>query len=315
MSSDDRPGLVFISNYDDPVAWKAALEAAWPALNVHIWPDVGDACDIDFALVWKPSKGVLRRFHNLKLIVNLGAGIDAIAADETLPRHVPIARLIDQGQIDMMTQYVVMSVLRHHRNVVDFERARRERTWRYIHPKEARECRVGIMGLGHMGSEAALALKAMDFDVVGWSRGGRAVPGIETFGGDDGLKKFLPGLDVLVAMLPGTPETKGLIDRDFMMRMPQGVKFVNAGRGSTVVEADLIQLLRSGHVAEATLDVFEAEPLPPESPLWDMDQVLITPHLAGCTVPRTAALNVVENCRRVLAGEAPENVIDLARGY
>lgn len=315
MSLDRPPGLVFISNYDDPVAWKAALQDAWPDLRVDIWPDVADTCDIDFALVWKPPKGVLRKFHKLKLIVNLGAGIDAIAADETLPRHVPIARLIDKGQIDMMTQYVLMAVLRHHRNVVDFERARRDRTWRYIHPKESRECRVGVMGLGHMGAEAARALKALDFDVVGWSRGGRDVPGIGTFAGDEGLGDFLKGLDVLVAMLPGTAETKGLIDRKFLARMPRGVKIVNVGRGSTVVEADLIDALNSGHVSEATLDVFEVEPLPADSPLRDMDQVLITPHLAGCTVPRTAAMNVVENCRRVLAGDAPENVIDLARGY
>lgn len=311
----EKVSLVFISDYDDPATWKTALADAWPDLDVHIWPDVPDPAAIDFALVWKPPQGVLKTFQNLKLIINLGAGIDTIIADQTLPPEVPIARLIDQGQIDMMAQYVAMAVLRHHKNLHAFERNRRSRTWEYIHPTETRDCRVGVMGLGHIGKVSAKTLQAMGFDVAGWSRSGRPVDDIEVFGGKEGLGQFLKDLDILVAMLPGTPETNGLIDKAFIEQLPSGVKFVNVGRGSTVVEADLIAALTTGHIAEATLDVFEQEPLAPDHPLWNFEQVLITPHLAACTVPRTAAVNVVANCRRVLAGDAPENVIDINRGY
>ncbi|SMF37271.1 glyoxylate/hydroxypyruvate reductase A [Tistlia consotensis] len=310
-----RPVLLFMSDYDDPAEWAPALAEAWPELEVRVWPEIGEPAEVDFALVWKPAPGSLRQFPNLRLIVNLGAGIDAIAADETLPADVPIARLADSGQSEMMTGFVVLSVLRHHRELRFFEAAQRERRWAYRHPREHRDCRVGVMGLGYLGLAAARALAGLGFEVAGWSRGRKAADGIECFAGQEELPAFLARTDILVAMLPATAETRGLLGREAFAALPEGAKFVNVGRGSTVDEQALIEALESGRLAEATLDVFETEPLPAEHPLWAMEQVLITPHLASVAVPRTAALQVVANCRRVLDGETPEYTVDRGRGY
>ncbi|WP_201786926.1 2-hydroxyacid dehydrogenase [Acidihalobacter prosperus] len=304
-----------MSELDDPRVWREALQRAWPELDVRVWPATGDPDEIDFALVWQPPPGVLGSFANLRLIVNLGAGVDAIAADDSLPAHVPIARLADPGQAQMMDGYVLLAVLRHHRELHRFEQARRERRWAYNYPRPHSACRVGVMGLGYLGTHAARALAAQGFDVVGWSRSAKSLPDIETHAGPEGLAAFLCAIDILVAMLPATAETRRVIGRQVFYGLPRGAKFVSVGRGSTVDEAALLDALREGQIAEATLDVFATEPLPPEHPFWEMDQVLITPHLASAAVPETAARQVVDNCRRVLSGQMPEYVIDRARGY
>lgn len=309
------PTLLFMSALDDPAEWVPALQRAWPELNVRVWPDAGHPDDVDFALVWKPEPGALRTFRNLRLIINLGAGIDAIAADETLPEGIPIVRLADEGQAEMMSGYVLLAVLRHHRNLHRFEEAKRAHRWTYIHPKPHAHTRVGLMGLGYLGAHAAQSLAAQGFRVSGWSRNPKTLPGIETFAGPDQRQAFLAQTDILVAMLPATPDTHRLIDREALYALPRGASFVNVGRGSTVDEPALLAALRDGQIAEATLDVFEREPLPPEHPFWDMPQVTITPHLASVAVPETAARQIVANCRRALSGEAPDYAVDRRRGY
>lgn len=307
--------LVFYSQVDSASEWSDALRAADPTLAVHAWPDCGPLDEVEAALAWKAPPGFYRQFPNLRLITTLGAGVDNIVRDVTLPPGVPITRISDPEMGRMMSQYLLACVLRHFREFTTFERAREARRWTYIHPRETRECTVGMMGLGQLGALAARQFVAQGFRVLGWSRTRKSLPGVQTYAGLDELPAFLGQSEICVMLLPLTDKTADLMDAERFSQLPHGAKFVCAGRGHTVVEGALIEALRSGRVSEATLDVFRDEPLPPEHPLWAFPQVLITPHLASVAIPRTAAAQIVANLQRVRRGEPPDNAVDPARGY
>jgi glyoxylate/hydroxypyruvate reductase len=307
--------LLFSSKLDDPVAWSVALIAAMPELEVRVSPEIGDAADIETALVWKAPSGELASLPNLKLITNLGAGVDPILSDPTIPPHIPVARLGDEVMARMMAQFVTMCVLRHYRDLTRFERQQRNRRWQYVLPRASYDCRVGVMGIGLLGGAAARMLAGIGFPVAGWGRSPRTIDGIETYHGREGLVPFLARTDILVCLLPLTAETRHIVDRDVLYGLPRGAKVVNCGRGGTVDEAALLAALHDGQIAEATIDVFEEEPLPPESPFWGMEQVLVLPHIASIAVPEIAARDVVENIRRLRAGQPLLNIVDRERGY
>ena len=319
MNEQASGALVFYSAVDIGQDWKSALQAAHPGLDVRIARAgdghvEGDPEEVRYALVWKPPHGFFARFPNLKLVINLGAGVDALVARDDLP-DVPVTRLSDPNMSQMMASFVLFCVLRHARDIPTFERAQREGRWHYVHPRTAAEIRVGVLGLGDLGAAAALELARHGFDVRGWSRTPKALEGVSCFHGLEALPGFLAGSEIVVVMLPLTPETRGLMNAERLAHLPRGAKFINVARGPVVDEAALIAALRSGHIAEATLDVFEVEPLPVESPLWAMDNVLVTPHLASIAIPRTAAPQIVENIRRIEAGEPVLNQVDPRRGY
>ena len=307
--------LIFYSEYDDPQDWGRHLRDAIPGLDFRVWPDVGDPGQVEAAIVWKAPEGELRKYPNLKLIINLGAGVDSIVQDRSLPAGIPIVRIADPDMSRMMAQFVLAAVLRHYRDFVSFARAQKERRWHYIHPREAPTCSVGVMGLGNLGALAASELARQGFKVAGWARSPKSIDGVESFHGESGLAPFLARTEILAVMLPLTPQTEGILDASALALLPRGAKLINVGRGSLVDEAALIEAIRSGHIAEATLDVFHTEPLPPDSPLWAFDQVLVTPHLASVAIPRTAARQVAENLRRLKTGEPLTNVVDPQRGY
>jgi glyoxylate/hydroxypyruvate reductase A len=310
------PGaLLFSSRLDDPVAWSAALKAEMPELDVRISPDLGNPADIETALVWKAPPGELASLPNLKLITNLGAGVDPILADETIPPHIPVARLGDEVMAQMMAQFVTMCVLRHYRDLARYARRQRESRWDYELPRASYEVRVGIMGIGLLGGAAARMLTSIGFPVAGWGRSPRTIDGVETFHGTAGLGPFLARTEILVCLLPLTPETRYIVNRDVLYGLPRGAKLVNCGRGGTVDEAALLDALNDGQIAEATLDVFETEPLPASHPFWQMDNVLVLPHTASIAVPEIAARDVVENIRRLATGQQLLNIVDRTRGY
>jgi len=309
-----REALLFYSQYDDPSAWRSALKAELPDVEFRVAPDIGDPSDVRYVLAWKPPAGFFARFPNLALVVNLGAGVDSLVGRDDLP-DVPIARLSDTGMVQLMTSYVLFAVIRHARDIGAFAEAQRRRQWHYIHPRPLGSFRVGVLGLGVLGGAAAEALVRVGFDVRGWSRGPKSIPGVRCISGPEALDGFLAETDILVILLPLTSETRGLMDRRRLALLPRGARLVNAARGALIDEAALIEALRSGAIAEATLDAFAVEPLPPEHPLWGMENVLITPHLASITVPEDAARDVAESIRRVRSGGAPLHRIDPRRGY
>ncbi len=306
--------LMFLSPDDPAAAWRDALLAAMPGLDVRIWPEVGDPAEIDLALVWQPPPGELARYPNLRAVLSLGAGIDGLLAQPDLPA-VPIARMVDPSLTRTMTEYVVLAVLRHHRRFDHFEREQRAVRWSFALPPQAADRRIGVMGLGVLGSAAGRSLAGLGFPVAGWSRTGKELPGVEVFAGQDGWRSFLARTEILVCMLPLTGHTTGILDATTFARLPRGACLINVARGAHLVEADLIAALDSGQLAGATLDVFRDEPLPASHPLWRHPKVLITPHVASYCSPATAAEGVVENIRRARAGQPLLHQVDRRQGY
>lgn len=309
-----RDALIFYSEFDDPAAWKKTLTAELPDLDFHIDPEGIDPGRVHYALTWKPPVGFFARFPNLKLVTNLGAGVDSLVGRDDLP-DVPISRLSDTGMVSLMSSYVLFSVIRYARDIPIFERAQRRGEWKYVHPRALSDIRVGVLGLGELGGPAARALAQTGFDVRGWSRSRKDIDGVTCSAGIDTLDDFLRNTEILVILLPLTPDTRGLIDGRRLALLPAGAKLINASRGAVVDEPALIAALQSGAIAEATLDVFTVEPLPKDHVFWRMENVLITPHLASITVPEAAAREVAESIRRVRSGLPPLHQIDPRRGY
>ena len=304
--------MAFYSLVDDFEAWRSALAAE--NIDLQQAGEIADKASVRHALVWKPPHGFFADFANLALVVNLGAGVDALVGRDDLP-DVPITRLSDPKMARMMAGYVLFAVTRHARNIPAFERAQRQRRWHYIHPRDPETIRVGILGLGELGLTAALECARQGYQVQGWSNTLKDVDGIRTLAGLDTLPDILGGSDILVCMLPQTPLTQNLLNAERLTLLKTGAAFVNVSRGSIVDEAALIAALQSGQIAEATLDVFATEPLPSTSPLWEMDNVLITPHLASIALPASAARQIGENVRRLRAGQPLLSRVDPGRGY
>lgn len=307
--------LVFYSNFDDFATWKNALQRYLPQLEVLHFSEVSDPSQIHFALTWKPPEGFFAGMRNLRLIVNLGAGVDSLVGRIDLPEGVPVTRISDPQMARMMAGYVLFATLRHARDIPHFEQAQRSGTWSYRHPRSAQDIRVTVLGLGQLGALAAYELQRQGFTVSGWSRGPAAIAGVQCFAGMETLDTVLSHTDILIVMLPLTPTTRGLLSRDRLMRLPRGAAVINVARGSLIDQVVLTALLEEGHIGGATLDVFEQEPLPATDPLWRMENVLITPHLASVAIPSSAAKQVAENIVSASLGEPLTNLIDLSRGY
>lgn len=307
--------LVFYSDFDDFSAWKNALQLHCPQLEVLHSSEPYDPSRIHYVMAWKPPEGFFAPLKNLRLFINLGAGVDSLVGRKDLPPDVPVTRLSDPQMARMMAGYVLFSVLRYARDIPHFEQAQRRGQWSYKHPRSPEEVRVAVLGLGELGGRAAQELHRQGFTVSGWSRSQANIEGVQCFAGLETLDTVLSGAEILVVMLPLTPATRGLLTRERLMRLPRGAFFINVARGTLVDQTALTELLQNGHLGGATLDVFEREPLPPDNPLWRMENVLITPHLASVALPASAAEQVVANILRASRGEALSHVVDLARGY
>lgn len=306
--------LVFYSEYDSFEAWSALLQPHLPGVALCRAQDVQNVDTVHYALVWRPPHGFFAPYRNLKLLVNLGAGVDSLLGRDDLP-DIPIIRLSDPDMARMMAGYVLFAVLRYARDIPAFERAQRARRWHYLHPRPPHSVRVGVLGLGELGAHAALELARQGFDVRGWSRSQKHLTGILCRSGLPALGDFLANSDILVVMLPLTPQTQELLSADRLAQLPQGCAFINVSRGAIVDQTALTQALSHGRIAEATLDVFDSEPLPPDDPLWGMENVLITPHLASVANPASAARQVADNIQRIARGEAVVNQVLPQRGY
>lgn len=307
--------LLFKSDADRAELWVPAIRARLPEMEVRVWPDLGDPDEIEYTLIWKPPAGLLAGFKNLKAIFSLGAGIDHLASDPKLPPQVPVVRMVERGLTSGMTEYVVMQTLFHHRRMLDYRDQQASETWKILPFVPAWKRRVGIMGLGVLGSDAAEKLAALRLDVAGWSRSPKALDGIDCYHGSEGLEDFLARTEILVCLVPLTEETRGILNAETFAKLPAGACIINAGRGGHLVEEDLLAALESGHIDSASLDVFHDEPLPAGHPFWQHPRVVVTPHVASITVPETAIESLAANVERMEAGLPLENVVDFKRGY
>lgn len=295
--------------------WTAHLRKFLPDLDIRSTVDTATASDIAYCVAWKPAPGALRKLPNLKIVFSMGAGVDGIIADPTYPRHIPLARVVDDTLAQAMSEYVVLSVLYWHRRLHDFIDLQREKKWRQLAAPRAPDVRVGILGFGVLGQAAATALSALNYRLSGWSATPKHVEGVKTFHGQEQLQPFLAQSDILVCLLPLTDQTRGILNATTFSALPRDACVVNAARGGHVVEDDLIRALDSGHLRGAMLDVFSAEPLPASSPLWSHPKIVMTAHSAAFTDPESFMRQVANTIRRMDEGLPPENLVDFARGY
>jgi glyoxylate/hydroxypyruvate reductase len=303
-----------------PERWKARFDEVCPDRRVLRLPAANfDPAEIHYAAVWKPNTGELAALPNLQVIFNLGAGVDALMADASLPK-VPLVRVAVADLTSRMTEYVVLHVLMHHRQEPYLRNSQRESRWAPKFQWPARAVSVGIMGLGTLGADAADVLRRIGFRVAGWSRSRRQIDGIECFHGQGQLDGFLQRSDILVCLLPLTAQTRGILNRDLFSRLNRNGAIgapvlINAGRGGLQNEQDLLACLDDGTLGAASLDVFAREPLPPESRFWTHPKVMLTPHNAADTDPDEISKYVARQIDRFEAGHGLENVVDPARGY
>lgn len=307
--------LLFACSVRDARPWLLAFHALDPTAPVRSWPDSGDLGAVRFVVTWQPPDGLFPRLPNLGAVSSLGAGVEVLLAHPEIPTHVPVVRVVDPNLTGKMTEYVVLHVLRQHRDLDRIIAQQRAGTWIRFPTRDTARTTVGFLGLGTLGRHAAAQLKALGFRVRGWTRAPRDVDGVEVFHGRAMLAAFLGGCDHLVCLLPQTPETKGIVDAALLAGLPRGAHFINAGRGGQVVEPDLLDALDSGHLASATLDVFGTEPLPASHRFWTHPRVTITPHNAADSSPESVAPQMLENYRRLIAGQPLLNQVDRARGY
>lgn len=303
----------------DSAGWVERFKRIAPDRDIRVWPDTTDYAGVKYAVCWKPPQGLLAKLPDLEAMFSLGAGVDAMLADPELPAK-PLVRVVDPSLTGRMTEWVVLQVLMHHRLQRVYDAQQRDKVWADILQPAADAVSVGIMGLGVLGLDAAVKLESLGFDVAGWSRTAKDIPGIACFHGADGLKDFLARTDILVVLLPHTPETDGVIDFDLLSQLKTdnhmgGAVLINAGRGRLQVEEDILRALAEGILSGASLDVFVEEPLPPESPFWTHPKVTVTPHVAAESDPDYLCAYVLRQIENHEAGRPLENVVDRDLGY
>jgi len=295
-------------------SWREAFAERLPGLEIRIWPDAGELADIHYLAFMHPDFNVLPAFPNLKAMFSRSAGVESFINHPKRPK-VPLGKIEPPGGDPMMTEYVVMHVLRFHRDMPAYQKAQTNREWRRVPIVRPEDRRVGFLGYGMMAKAPALVLKSLGFRVSAWVRSPRPAAEVPMFHGSDQLERFLNQTDIAVCLLPLTRETEGIFCARTFAMMPKGAMLVNVGRGKHVVDADLIRALDSGQLSYAALDALSPEPLPPESPLWLHPKVTVMPHVARRPTVAQLVTEIVANVRSVEAGGPLLQEIDLATGY
>lgn len=308
--------ILLASTVGPPARWIEPIRAALPADEIfRTDPDAPDLSDVEVALFARKAPGIYARLPNLRLIIALQAGIDSLLDDPDLPVDIPVTRAGRPQGDQMIAEYVLLHVLRHHRNMPYFLTNQRAGIWDKPEVLEASERRVGFMGLGIIAMPCATMVRDVGFQVAAWTRTPKNVPGIENFRGDDALQPFLARSDIVINVLPLTKATENILCARTLAMLPKGAAVINIGRGQHVADDDLIAALDSGHLAGATLDVYRKEPLPTDHPFWSHPGITLMPHTARKSRPDHVAPQVAENIRRLRAGEPLLQLVDRDAGY
>ncbi|MDH2346047.1 glyoxylate/hydroxypyruvate reductase A [Bradyrhizobium sp. SSUT77] len=307
--------MAFLFNSDAArgAVFRQVFARELPDLEFYHCSESIDPEKVRYLLTWNVPDDV-SRFRNLEVVFSLGAGVDQFEPG-TVPGHVKLVRMVEDGIIGMMQEYVVLGVLTLHREMVAYREQQRRGLWQALATSQATDRRVGLLGLGTLAQAAIERLRPFRFPLAAWSRSKKMVEGVACFHGDDQLGSFLRETDILVCLLPLTEQTSGILNARLFSLLPVGARLLHVGRGPQLDQGALIEALDSGRLAAVMLDVTDPEPLPESHALWSHPKVIITPHIASVTQPHTAAQSVIENIRRHRAGRNPIGLVDRTLGY
>lgn len=310
--------LLHLSDVNE-ASWAEAFAKALAPYPVVRRGDDFDPADIRYIFVWKPKPDAFDGLTGLEVVLSLGAGVDALLKHPKLP-DVPLVRFVDTDLSQRMSDYVVAHVTMHHRLYTRFRADQKAHRWSQFYPPSASESTVGIMGMGVLGQDAARRLQPLGFTLRSWSRTQKQVEGVECFAGSEAFDEFLSGTDILVNLLPLTPDTAGILNYETFSRLRQGKLLggpviINAARGGHQREADIVRALGDGTLGAASLDVFEVEPLPESSPLWDIENCYVTPHIAAISDEKSGVSYFSKIIADHRAGKPLVNLVDRQRGY
>ena len=304
--------ISFCCTHTKPEPWLAGFREALPGVDITVWEP--GAPPADHAVVWAPPQQFLDQQSGLKGIFNIGAGVDALLKLK-LPAGAALVRIEDGGMAVQMAEFVVHAVIRHFRELDAYDREQQQARWGFRKPNRREECPVGIMGLGVLGQRVAQSLLQFEFPVRGWSRNPKTLAGVECFAGAEQFDAFLRGTKTLVCLLPLTPETAGIMNREHLSKLLPGGYVVNVARGAHLVDDDLIALIDSSHLSGAALDVFRTEPLPPDHPFWRHPKITVTPHTSARTLRDETIAQIAGKIHAMERGEPIAGVVDVPRGY
>ncbi len=307
--------LVIFSNVHKVKPWIDALKAEDPGIEVITHEEIKDKNKVLYALAWNHPRGIFREYPNLKCISSMGAGVDHIMTDPDIPEQIKIVRIADPLLSQDIAEFSLAVIMNHMRSLTLYRLQKEQKRWKRSRYKRMTEVKVGVMGTGVIGNHVATFLKSCGFAVSGWGRNPGSMEACKRYHGAEQLEEFLGEVNVLICMLPLTPQTHGILNQKTFSMLPQGTFVINLGRGGHVVDKDLISFIDSGHLSGASLDVFEEEPLPVKHPFWSHPSIEITPHMASITSPASVAPQVVENYHRAINGQELLNQVKREQGY
>ena len=305
-------GIAIISPERDVTIWVENIKKLDHKIRIQVYPEITDDNDVQAVILWQHPKGILKRFPNLKLVCSMGAGVDHILADNSIPGQLPITRIVDSKLTFSMTNYVIMGILNFHRQSNRYQKDKKNKIWDMSNPEIS--ITVGVMGVGELGGDVIEKLQFMGIPVAGLGNFPKENMSFPYFD-KNRIGDFLACVNVLVCMLPLTIDTEGILNIDLFRRCNKGTYLINVARGKHLVEDDLITALDEGYLSGALLDVFNEEPLPQDHPFWEREEITITPHIASVTNPEAASPQIVENYHRILNNRALINQIERKKGY
>ncbi|MFP8487558.1 2-hydroxyacid dehydrogenase [Gracilimonas sp. Q87] len=307
--------LLLIAKNRDFSSLKQAILDRDPNIDVEVWPRVSKKERVNFAVCWNHPDKVLGNYPNLRAVSSLGAGVNHLLDDESLADEIPIARLITESLQTQMSDYVLNAITNYRLHINRYFEQKKTGIWKQFNNISKANTPVGVMGLGEMGLSVATLLVEQGYKVFGWSRNKKDIDGVESFAGNDELNTFLGEVKMLVNLLPLTDETDGILDLNLFKKLKKPGYLINVGRGSHLVEEDLIYAFDMNYLEGACLDVFEEEPLPNNHTFWNRKQIMITPHIAAITPTEEAAKVIVENYKRAMSGMELMYEVDREKGY
>tara|TARA_B100002051_G_scaffold268279_1_gene297939 strand:+ start:306 stop:1229 length:924 start_codon:yes stop_codon:yes gene_type:complete len=305
--------IAIVAPNTDTNSWVKQFNSFSKGTNVYIWPNIKDYDIIDCVCLWKHPEGVLKRFKNLKLIYSMGAGVDHIVYDNSLPKNIPLCKISDEKLAFSMSNYIITAVLFYHRRLLKYIDDKKNKLWdNDTHPEVP--VKIGILGYGSLGSDAGIKLNNLGFDVIGYSLNKKVSSKIKIYYGNQ-LNEFLGMINVLVCTVPYTSKTQNLLNEKLFKNLNKGTYLINVSRGKVQNENDIVKFLDNGILSGAFLDVFEEEPLPKSSPLWNKRNVQITPHNASITNQEAAVPQIIDNYKRLLDGKKLINQVNIKNEY